>query len=414
MEISILFNEEENDIVTFPDYMFPAGGILLITNTDPRQTTLLRGKNINTPDIRDGAQHHYLVTDKLNLPNTQYMLILRSALDKNGTQEAIEDVAGTYFFDTLTKDQPLTEGTAWERSTISEVGYNAEAWEASGYKGGVGYQSAASEETSHGTPGYPNNPLVRQQYAGQISISEVMFTNKIGNRTVPQWIELNNNSETVSVNLTGWKLTIESKQGKQNRFVVLEFKDMIVLPKQTVLLVTSISRNIENIPESRIYNVLVNHFTEILPFGVNNLISSAGFFLQLSTPDGTVVDSVGNLDGDRDTQDMPVWELPSGTTENGARSSILRRYHQDTRMPLVGTDALSWRRAVDAKIGKSTYYGDRTDIGNPGYTLGGVLPVELSHFRAEHTEAGVILKWTTESEVDNAGFYIYRSETKEW
>ena len=41
------------------------------------------------------------------------------------------------------------------------------------------------------------------------------------------------------------------------------------------------------------------------------------------------------------------------------------------------------------------------------------LPVTLSHFRAEHTDAGVILKWTTESEVDNAGFYIYRSKTKD-
>ena len=43
----------------------------------------------------------------------------------------------------------------------------------------------------------------------------------------------------------------------------------------------------------------------------------------------------------------------------------------------------------------------------------GPLPVTLSHFRAEHTNNGVILKWTTESEVDNAGFYIYRSETKD-
>ena len=40
------------------------------------------------------------------------------------------------------------------------------------------------------------------------------------------------------------------------------------------------------------------------------------------------------------------------------------------------------------------------------------LPVTLSHFRAEHTDTGVILKWITESEVDNAGFYIYRSQTK--
>lgn len=40
------------------------------------------------------------------------------------------------------------------------------------------------------------------------------------------------------------------------------------------------------------------------------------------------------------------------------------------------------------------------------------LPVTLSSFRAEYTDADVILKWTTESEVDNAGFYLLRSETK--
>ncbi len=41
------------------------------------------------------------------------------------------------------------------------------------------------------------------------------------------------------------------------------------------------------------------------------------------------------------------------------------------------------------------------------------LPVTLSHFRAELTNTGVVLKWITESEVDNAGFYIYRSETRD-
>ncbi len=41
------------------------------------------------------------------------------------------------------------------------------------------------------------------------------------------------------------------------------------------------------------------------------------------------------------------------------------------------------------------------------------LPVTLSHFRAERTDAGVLLKWTTESELNNAGFYILRSETKD-
>ena len=40
------------------------------------------------------------------------------------------------------------------------------------------------------------------------------------------------------------------------------------------------------------------------------------------------------------------------------------------------------------------------------------LPVNLSHFRAELTDAGVVLRWVTESELNNAGFNILRSETK--
>ncbi|MCG9132130.1 leucine-rich repeat domain-containing protein [Candidatus Poribacteria bacterium] len=43
---------------------------------------------------------------------------------------------------------------------------------------------------------------------------------------------------------------------------------------------------------------------------------------------------------------------------------------------------------------------------------GDPLPVSLSHFRAELTDVGVVLRWTTESELDNAGFNILRSETK--
>ncbi len=44
---------------------------------------------------------------------------------------------------------------------------------------------------------------------------------------------------------------------------------------------------------------------------------------------------------------------------------------------------------------------------------GDPLPVTLSDFQAKYTDTGVILKWTTESELNNAGFYIYRSETKD-
>ena len=418
-EVSILIREgttvnPEISVATFPDYTLPAGGVLLITNTDPRETTLLRGRNIRTPDIRDGGQHSYLVTDKLQLPNTPYMLILRSALNRNDTQEAIEDVAGTYFHKSLSADQPLTQGTAWQREAIGYVGYAIEAWGESGYQAGVGYQPTAHEQTSPGTPGYHNDVLIRQAGTEQISISEIMFTNKVGNRTVSQWIELGNNSATKAVDLTEWEFTIEARHSKQNRHVVLTLKDLVVLPKQTVLLVTGTTQNAANISDRRIYSLFEHHLADIVfKFRSNNVLSPDGFFLQLSTPDGVVVDRVGNLDGDSETQDTPIWELPAGTTADGARSSMLRRYHFMTRKPFTGTIASSWRGATDAKLGKRAYYGSASDVGNPGYTLGGILPVTLSLFRAEQAVDGVVIKWTTESEIDNAGFYIYRSETKD-
>ncbi|MYB92883.1 hypothetical protein F4054_23400 [Candidatus Poribacteria bacterium] len=44
---------------------------------------------------------------------------------------------------------------------------------------------------------------------------------------------------------------------------------------------------------------------------------------------------------------------------------------------------------------------------------GTALPVTLSFFRAEFIKTSVVIKWITESEIDNAGFYIYRSETRD-
>ena len=41
------------------------------------------------------------------------------------------------------------------------------------------------------------------------------------------------------------------------------------------------------------------------------------------------------------------------------------------------------------------------------------LPVTLSYFQAQHTDTGVVLNWTTESEMNNAGFHIYRSRAKD-
>ena len=116
-EISIVEPEGEDadkdvDIVVFPEYTLPVGGILLIVNTDPSETRLAGGINIETGEAKKGARHLYFITADFKLPETPYLLILRRARDKNGQPEAIEDVTGTYFRNSF---QHRTQGVAPQR-----------------------------------------------------------------------------------------------------------------------------------------------------------------------------------------------------------------------------------------------------------------------------------------------------------
>ena len=53
------------------------------------------------------------------------------------------------------------------------------------------------------------------------------------------------------------------------------------------------------------------------------------------------------------------------------------------------------------------------DLANPGYRRGGPLPVTLAGFRPVRTQSGeVLINWRTESELNNAGFNILRSESE--
>ena len=100
-QIQMFFKPEnagkDVDIVAFPDYTLPAGGILLIVNTPPSDTDLISGQDISKAESKPGVPPQYLVAPEMQLPNTPYLLILRHARDKNGKPEAFEDVAGKYF-----------------------------------------------------------------------------------------------------------------------------------------------------------------------------------------------------------------------------------------------------------------------------------------------------------------------------
>ena len=242
----------------------------------------------------------------------------------------------------------------------------------------------------------------------QITISEIMAASNGGEQ--PQWIELYNRSHTHTINLKGWTLEIQNYRsvnfnGHQN--ATITFKEKSIKPNKTLLIVSKQGRASKNIGDEQTYNLNTRH-----PNPQDILLNEEGFYMKLRNAAGELIDEVGNLDGKRDTNDKPAWSLPKSVAKDGMRTSMIRR--QDKGAPLPGTEASGWISAKNTKLADKTtnYYGHPHDIGAPGIESGGALPVQLSRFRADRTDAGVIIKWTTESEVENAGFYIYRGQTK--
>ena len=251
-------------------------------------------------------------------------------------------------------------------------------------------------------------PLTDTANMDRITISEIMVASNGG--SLPQWIELHNGSDTHAVYLKGWTLEVQNRRSANfngHLNVTLTFKEKFIEPQETLMIVSKQGRSSNNFSNEQIYNLGTLH-----PNLQDMVLSEEGFYLKLSNKAGELIDVVGNLDGKRNTDDQPAWPLPGSLTEEGARASMVRRH--DDGVPRLGTDASGWISAMNTKLttGTTTYYGHPNDIGAPGVKSGGALPVTLSHFRAERVEAGVVVKWTTESEVDNAGFNILRSETK--
>ena len=128
-------------------------------------------------------------------------------------------------------------------------------------------------------------------------------------------------------------------------------------------------------------------------------------------------DMVGNLGPDG----AAAWALEM--SEDG-RSSLIRRHVQvavGPAEPEDGTMESSWVLASDTSFAQpthirtQTYYGAMNDVGTPGFRAGGALPVELSHFRPERKRdtGAVVITWSTQSELNNAGFFIKRSQQKD-
>ncbi len=340
------------------------------------------------------------------------------------------------------QNQFSQETVHYRRNLVTRGSHNDHraAFNGVGYTG-VGYKRQASNSAAHGgSPGYHANTTGKAA-DNKVIISEIMLSQGDGRTPLPQWIELYNPSKTHAVNLAdnaGWRLVIENPD--RAPIITINFKDdgnvKVIPPNQTVLIVSSSARDYgsDTLPRGTVFPTtrVLNAFTAIrgetfeLASRTSPLLDPAGFNLRLmdgKTTDnkpasryiGEISDEIGSLDGNPRTNDEPAWEFPSGMTEDGNRTSLIRYFvegvAQDGMMPM------NWTRAADTAgfaqlFVRHTWYGDETDYGTPADRTGSVLPVSLSHFRPTLEDGKVVVRWTTESELDNAGFNILRSDSR--
>ncbi len=365
----------------------------------------------------------------------------------------------------LQDDRLNTAGKVWIRDG-GKQGYLKDAWDKVGFTG-IGYdRSVPIDDQYGGTPGYDSSIAkgkLSQLDGGRLIVSELMLT--IGGRGYLQWIELYNTSKTRGIDLkaddsdpkTGWQLIIENhdsgswEEELRNLYVTINLKDLFdyIPPNQTVLIVSSkgskarVSEE-DYFPEARVASIYEKKKSDFSMANRQDIFLNAegGFYIKIVDSDGSISDEIGNLDGQAldlragiGLDDPFSWNWPTDLTEKGYRTSLIRLRDKKGR-PRIGvpnrevkgdmTGAVlpmgmnrrppgyAWVHAVDTAFKRvpKTWYGNSNDYGTPGYIRGTPLPVSLSFFRPTLENGEVVIRWTTESELDNAGFNILRSNNR--
>ena len=412
----------------------PLAGVEL-TSTDVNDTVPL-------PTGADGMYHQYRVTitphrrvDTVKISIKEFHD--RASSFKPDSREQLRLAVATTTMAPGTEDMaslPQSEGSA--QTKVAETG--AEAKATANVAATADVDVSATESVKVEVP----DTSVMIPMEGQIYISEIMFARgKHG--TLTQWIEISNGSRTEQVNLSGWTLKVENATADAD--VSVGAKAVFTIPEgtridpsgqhdtpSTVLVVTEQGRN--NLTGAMADGQVVNLWTEqqLELFRLDifkrrySLLSDMAFKITLAPPAALITtpaaadatDVVGNLGADG----AATWALP--IAEGNARSSIIRRHVAGSVGPAEPKDGEmleSWVLASDTNFGKPmhlsahSYYGLPIDVGTPGFRAGGALPVELSHFRPERRKdtGAVVITWSTQSELNNAGFFIKRSQQRD-
>ncbi len=356
----------------------------------------------NTGDSLDGLDF-VLVSDAIDtatlssetltlFPDSDEDIILtipRTALSQAGTYQI-------YVIASSQNDSSVSVKVLTETIIIDDTATKTEETDETEEAGGEGEENGSDETDEIVLP-------------PKIIFSEFMFVAGEDETGLPQWIEVYNDGGS-EVNLRGWKLQLKSLEPSSLDVTVLINTDFLIPAQQARVVVTALGRHSGggNLSNDAVY--------ELLPFALagpaqealeNQIqhIAGDGFSVKLSTSEDVLIDHIGTLSGDEKT-----WELPECLIE-GVRSSLIRRF--DEGEPRSGIERRGWVRAYDTKnLAAGIYYGSPQDIGTPGYRRGKPVPVELSQFSAKSVSDEVVISWTTESELDNAGFNIFRSTSR--
>ena len=260
-------------------------------------------------------------------------------------------------------------------------------------------------------------PTVPAAAAADVMITEIMVDT--GNGRSPQWIELTY-SGMATATLNGWEMVIDNAidadvLGGGNAITVSLGGVTVDVSKHAgntgkghSVLVTAwpATRKSANISDARVINLA----TQLNQVSRYQLLSYNGFRITLVPPrTGATISSFGDIAGNLHEE----WAIPM--SEGAARSSIIRR-EMVASAATMGTDAAGWILADSTSLttGQPSFYGNDEDAGTPGHDSGGPLPVELSHFRPARDKAtgAAVITWSTQSELNNAGFFIKRSQQR--
>ena len=246
--------------------------------------------------------------------------------------------------------------------------------------------------------------------------TEIMFETWHSPLALPQWYELCNTTDN-HIDLKGWG--IQFHRNEPYLHVLIDIKESFIIdPKQAKIIATvkhARSSDQELLHTDNIYSLYEHHNDELKQDEdsqnyMHRIIARKGFYMSLQDPSYNIIDEIGTL---KDFNTEQFWELPDCLIE-GDRSSLIRRFDDNKEKPRDGVERIGWIRAFDTR-NKSTerWYGSPTDISTPTYkSFDKPLPVELSQFRAKIIDSEIVISWTTEAEIDNAGFNILRSEAK--